>query len=201
MAGDKMIEAHSSNIRADNMKSIYIVLSQTKTYPARAIRFYTHEPYAHASIAFDEGLEEMYSFARRGIYNPFNAGFIREYIDRGIFGRYGSTSCSIFRLQISEQQYDSIRNEIEIFNQNKDTYSYNYLGLIGAAFNIPIQSKQRYFCSQFVAYVLEQSGIEIFDKNYALVKPRDIRINPYLATVYEGRLSKYREDKKKYQIA
>ena len=201
MANDRMIENYIFKTRVDNMKSIYIVLSQTKTYPARAIRFYTHEPYAHASIAFDEGLEEMYSFARRGIYNPFNAGFIREYIDKGIFGRYGSTSCSIFRLQISEQQYDSIRNEIEIFNQNKDTYSYNYLGLIGAAFNIPIQSKQRYFCSQFVAYVLEQSGIEIFDKNYALVKPRDIRINPYLATVYEGRLSKYRTHKKKYQIA
>ena len=66
-----------------NYENIYIVLTQTKTYPARAIRLYTQEPYAHASIAFDENLEEMYSFARRGVYNPFNAGFIREDIDKG----------------------------------------------------------------------------------------------------------------------
>ena len=77
-------------------RTIYIVLTQTKTYPARAIKLYTKEPFAHASIAFDENLEEMYSFARRGKYNPFNAGFIREYIDRGVFGRFKSTRCSIY---------------------------------------------------------------------------------------------------------
>lgn len=195
---------NSSNIlytKTRCYRNIYIMLSQTSTYPARAIRLYTHEPYAHASIAFDEDLEEMYSFARRGIYNPFNAGFIREYIDRGVFGRFSSTACSIFRLQITEQQYINIRNEIDVFKRNRDDYSYNYLGLIGAAFNIPIRSKQRYFCSQFVAYVLEQSGISIFNKSYALVKPRDIRVNPYLSVLYEGRLSMYRSYRKKYQIA
>lgn len=188
-------------INSDNLKPIYIVLSQTKTYPARAIRLYTHEPYAHASISFDEDLEEMYSFARRGIYNPFNAGFIREYIDKGVFGRYRSTECSIFRLCITEQQYIRLRGVIDTFKQNEDIYSYNYLGLIGAAFNIPICSKHRYFCSQFVAYVLEQSNIHIFQKNYALVKPRDIRVNPHLDSVYKGRLSLYKYHKNKYQIA
>lgn len=187
--------------KVDSNRNVYIVLSQTKTYPARAIRLYTHEPYAHASIAFDEGLEEMYSFARRGRYNPFNAGFIREYIDKGVFGRFNTTTCSIYRLQITEQQYTCLRKEIDIFNQNKNDYSYNYIGLIGAAFNIPVRARQRYFCSQFVAYVLERSGINIFNKNYALVKPRDIRINPALDTIYEGRLSLYRVYRRKYQIA
>lgn len=182
-------------------KFIYIVLSQTRTYPARAIRLYTQEPYAHASIAFDEDLDEMYSFARRGVYNPFNAGFIREHVDQGVFGRYRTTECSIYKLKITDEQYYRLRKEIDIFNKNKNTYSYNYLGLIGAAFNIPIRSKQRYFCSQFVAYVLERSGIHILDKTYALVKPRDIRICPYLSTIYEGRLSQYREYKKKYSLA
>jgi hypothetical protein len=90
---------------------------------------------------------------------------------------------------------------VDIFNKNKKAYSYNYLGLIGAAFNIPIRSKQRYFCSQFVAYVLERSGIRIFNKNYALVKPRDIRVNPYLVSIYEGILSEYRSYKRRYQPA
>lgn len=196
-----MMDDINIETKANLTRNVYIVLSQTRTYPARAIRLYTNEPYAHASIAFDEDLEEMYSFARRGIYNPFNAGFIREYIDKGVFGRCNTTACSIYRLQISEDQYTRLRKEIEIFNQNKNTYSYNYLGLIGAAFNIPIRSRQKYFCSQFVAYVLKQSDIHIFSKNYALVKPRDIRVNSNLTSIYEGRLSQYRVYRKKYQTA
>lgn len=182
-------------------KEIYIVLTQTSTLPSRAIRLYTHEPYAHASIAFDEELMEMYSFARRGIYNPFNAGFIREYIDKGVFGRFESTDCRIYSLRITVQQYNELRRVIEVFNENRHSYSYNYLGLIAAAFNIPIRSKQRYFCSQFVAYVLYQSGIHIFNKNIALVKPKDIRINPNLELRYEGKLSQYRTHRKRFQIA
>lgn len=185
----------------NGFRDVFIVLTQTKTYPARAIRFYTHEPYAHASIAFDDDLKEMYSFARRGIYNPFNAGFIREHIDKGIFGKFTSTTCSIYRIQITRQQYINLKDEIEVFKQNQEDYSYNYLGLLGAAFNIPVRSKQRYFCSQFVAYVLEQSGIHIFNKNYGLVKPRDIRVNPNLICVYRGRLSDYRLYKSVFQIA
>lgn len=187
--------------RKSHTKNVYIVLTQTQTYPARAIRFYTHEPYAHASIAFDEDLEEMYSFARKGIYNPFNAGFIREHLDRGIFGRFSSTSCGIYRLQVTDEQCLRLKKLIEKFNLNKEVYSYNYLGLIGAAFNIPIQSKNKYFCSQFVAYVLEESGIHIFDKSYALVKPRDIRINPRLKSVYQGKLSEYRMNRKNLRMA
>lgn len=180
------------NIRGKACKNVYIVLTQTQTYPARLIHLYTNEPYAHASIAFDEDLEEMYSFARRGIWNPFNAGFIREDINNGIFGKFHSTTCNIYRLKITENQYIRLREEIDIFNQNKEAYSYNYLGLVGAAFNIPVKAKQRYFCSQFVAYVLEQSGIKIFYKSYALVKPRDIRLNPKLKSIYRGRLAEYR---------
>lgn len=191
----------ANNIKMVTLNKVYIVLTQTNTYPARIIRFYTNEPYAHASIAFDEDLEEMYSFARRGIYNPFNAGFIREYIDKGVFGRFDSTTCSIYQLQITAEQYLRLRREIEVFKQNKEAYSYNYLGLLGAAFNIPIRSRQRYFCSQFVAYILKKSGINIFHKSYVLIKPKDIRINPYLELIYQGRLSEYRIYKNKFQPA
>ena len=184
-----------------NLRNVYIVLTQTNTYPARAIRFYTNEPYAHASISFDEDLKEMYSFARKGIYNPFNAGFIRENIEEGVFGRFSSTTCCVYRLQITNTQYHKLREVINEFRYNKDAYSYNYLGLIGAAFNIPVKSKQKYFCSQFVAYVLEQSGINIFEKNYAMVKPKDIRVNPKLESIYHGRLSEYRTHKRKIKLA
>lgn len=178
-------------------RTVYIVLTLTQTYPARVIHLYTSEPYAHASIAFDEDLEEMYSFARRGIWNPFNAGFVEEDITNGIFGKYTSTTCNIYQLKITESQYIKLRKEIEIFKCNKEDYSYNYLGLLGAAVNIPIQLGQRYFCSQFVAHILERSDIKIFSKECALVKPSDIRLNPRLKSIYRGKLSDYRVIKEK----
>ena len=183
--------------REKKNKTVYIVLTLTQTYPARVIHLYTSEPYAHASIAFDEDLEEMYSFARRGIWNPFNAGFVEEDITNGIFGKYTSTTCNIYQLKITENQYIKLREEVEIFRCNKRDYSYNYLGLIGAAVNVPIQTRQRYFCSQFVAYILERSDINIFNKNCALVKPSDIRLNTRLKSIYIGKLADYRIVKEK----
>ncbi|NLJ97514.1 MAG: hypothetical protein GX321_10220 [Clostridiales bacterium] len=200
MKNRKTIKYPKDNKNIDRRR-IYILLSQTNTYPARAIHFYTKEPYAHASIAFDENLEEMYSFARRGLYNPFNAGFIREHIDSGVFARFSSTTCCVYELQITNKQYYNLRQEINVFIENKDSYSYNYLGLLGAAFNIPIKSKQRYFCSQFVAYLLQQSEINIFNKDYSLIKPRDIRVNPYLKPIYQGKLAEYRIYKRKFKMA
>ncbi|HKL98557.1 MAG TPA: hypothetical protein VJZ06_01460 [Mobilitalea sp.] len=190
----------SNRQKNSKCKNVYIVLTQTQTYPARAIHLYTNEPYAHASIAFDDELDEMYSFARRGTWNPFNAGFIAEDINNGIYAKFRSTTCNIYRLKITENQYTKLREEIEIFKQNKDDYSYNFLGILGVALNIPVKSKQRYFCSQFVAYVLERSDIKIFNKNYALVKPRDIRLNPKLKSIYRGKLAEYRVKRNEYLV-
>ncbi len=180
-----------------NYKNIYIVLTLTRTFPARVIHLYTQEPYAHASLAFDEDLEEMYSFARKGIWNPFNAGFIREDINNGLFAKHQSTKCSIYSLKVSESQYINLREVIDVFKRNEDKYSYNYLGLLAASMNIPVQTREKYFCSQFVAYVLEYSGISIFDKGYECIKPRDIRVNSNLELLYQGKLSKYRSYKNK----
>lgn len=189
----KLIKHKKDIVKKDKKsKKIYIVLSQTYTYPARMIHFYTSEPYSHASLAFDEELNEMYSFARRGLRNPFNAGFVEEDINHGIFGKCTSTICNVYQLKITQEQYNKLREEIEVFKMNKDDYSYNFLGVLGVALNVPIKTKQRYFCSQFVAYILEKSDIHIFNKNCSLVRPRDIRLNPRLKSIYKGKLADYR---------
>jgi hypothetical protein len=173
-------------------KTVYIVLSQTQTFPSKLIRLYTRKPYAHASLAFDERLEEMYSFARRGIWNPFNAGFIREYIYEGIFGKFTDTKCCVYRVNVNEEQYNKIRGTVKEFIENSGSYSYNYIGVIGVAINYPITRSKRYFCSQFVAYVMEMAGINTTGKIPALVTPDDIAKCKELEPIYVGRLHEYR---------
>lgn len=49
-----------------------------------------------------------------------------------------------------------------------------------------------YFCSQFVAAVLRNAGVDIFHKKPGLVKPGDFRKCTMLKPVFTGRLADYR---------
>lgn len=174
-------------------REVYIMLSQTRTYFARLIKLYTREPYAHASIAFDEDLEEMYSFARLRPKNPFITGFVEEDITSGVFGACTETSCCVYSLKVTEEQYARLKSEVEIFKKNRNKYSYNFLGIAGVMIHKPINSENRYFCSQFVAYILDKGGINLFNKDSGLVRPFDIRVCPKLKKVYQGKLIDYRQ--------
>ena len=57
------------------MKKIYIILTFTGTALSRIIKLSTKDEFAHASIALDSELKEMYSFGRLNPYNPFFGGF------------------------------------------------------------------------------------------------------------------------------
>ena len=179
--------------RAQKNREVYIMLSQTRTYFARLIKLYTREPYAHASIAFDEDLEEMYSFARLRPKNPFISGFLEEDITSGVFGACTETTCCVYSLKVTEEQYARLKSEVEIFKKNRNKYSYNFLGIVGVMIHKPINSENRYFCSQFVAYILDKGGINLFNKDSGLVRPFDIRVCPKLKKVYQGKLVNYRQ--------
>lgn len=90
----------------DESKKVYILLSKTKTVPSNLIKLMTREPYCHTSLALDISLDEMYSFARKGVYNPFNSGFISENIEKGIFGKHKGTRCAVYELKVTSKQYD-----------------------------------------------------------------------------------------------
>ena len=62
------------------MKYVYVFLTRTGTKVADIIGAITGDRFAHASVSLDRELNELYSFARRGIYNPLFSGFEKENI-------------------------------------------------------------------------------------------------------------------------
>src|SRR5699024_8215003 len=114
---------------------------------------YTKGDYTHVSISFDKDLKELYSFGRLKPYNPIFAGFVKEDIINGTYGRFPNTRCALYSLKINEIQHQKLQKELNRFKREADKYGYNFLGLIGAMFNHPIQRKYSYFCSQFVSEV------------------------------------------------
>lgn len=176
-------------------RNIYILLTDTGTWFSRMIKCYTKAPYNHASISLDENLEELYSFGRKVYYNPLSAGFIKEGVDRGVFLYKKNTECIIYKMVVSESQYDEILKRIAQFKYFEDQYRYNLLGVMGIAMNKRIIRKNAFTCSQFVASMIATSGIHEFEKYIELITPNDITKIPQLQLIYEGKLCNYHQEK------
>lgn len=172
-------------------KTVYVLLTDTGTLLNRTIKNFTNAPYNHVSIVFDEKLDEIYSFGRKYPRNPLIAGFIKEDIYFGTYRYFDNTRCVLSKIDVSPKEYNRIRDVIQSFNNNKDIYSYNFLGLVGVAVRRPINQRNKYFCSQFIAEVFEQSGLDLWNLPPPLITPNDFLIHPRFELLYEGRLYDY----------
>ncbi|MDP4096334.1 hypothetical protein OIN60_06075 [Paenibacillus sp. P96] len=172
-------------------RSVFILLTNTGTLFTRVIQTYTKAPYNHASISFDRELSELYSFGRKHPNNPLDGGFVKEDIKTGTFSKYPNTTCVIYELRVTEREVEKMKRVLRIFIRSRQRYMYNLLGVIGVALKEPVEFSNSYFCSQFVAEILQRSGIKIWNKLPALITPDDFRQSDRLRLVYEGKLSEY----------
>lgn len=177
-------------------KTIYIVLTDTGTVLSKMIGMYTGNGLNHASIAFDEGLTEMYSFGRKYQSNPFIAGFVKENATSRIFQ---GANCVIYSCQVNEGEFERIRNKIRYIEKHKEQYRYNFIGLFGVAMNRGINRERAFFCSQFVATVMNEGDSPLFAVSPSLVQPRHFTEAACLQEVYEGDLQSYLDMKRGQQ--
>ena len=175
------------------MKKIYIILTHTGTTLSKIIKGFTKDDFSHVSIALDIELKEMYSFGRLNPYNPFWGGFVHEYIDKGTFKRFYKTIAKIYSLEITEQQYESIKNNIEQIKNDKENYKFNIIGLFAAGFHKKIKKQKTFYCAEFVKYVMEKADIKTDLPD--IVKPEDFKNINELQEIYGGLLRKYQPPK------
>ncbi|MGG1876087.1 hypothetical protein ABDI30_00565 [Paenibacillus cisolokensis] len=172
-------------------RNIYVLLTDTGTMFTRLIKRVTAAPYNHASIALDEKLSEVYSFGRKCPGNPWIGGFVEENVYEGTFRNFPSTRCALLRLELSQLQYDEVNRVIRHYKEEEDDYRYNLIGLFGLLMRLDITRDKSYFCSQFVAETLRQSGVRLWDRSSTVVTPHDFMLHPALTVVYEGMLYDY----------
>lgn len=178
---------------AMNQKYVYVLLTRTNTIVAKLIRLYTREPFSHASIALDMQLDELYSFARKQRFNPLNSGFIKENIDKGVFGADKKVYCGVYEIPVTEEQYEHICREIQHFRNNMDDYGYNYLGLFCAMIGKDIEDGIHFMCSQFVYHVFLKCGVKLFARRKGPIRPFHFHTNLKDRQIYTGNLHQYRE--------
>lgn len=174
------------------MPKIYIVLTQTGTYLSKVIKKVTGNKYNHVSISLKEDLSGMYSFGRRNPYNALVAGFIQESPKFGTFKRFKNTVCQILELEISEESYRIIEDIVKRFYEERDRFKFNMIGIIMASKKINYQKTYRkFYCSQFVRYLLVCAHIIPDDFFGKVVTPQDFALLPNAVSVYEGLLREY----------
>lgn len=177
------------------MKGIYIVLSHTGTTLSKIIKAFTKDEFSHVSISLDIDAKEMYSFGRLRAYNAFIAGFVHEYINKGTFRRFRNTMSKIYYLEVTNEQYDKIKNIIEQMKAEKEKYKFNILGLFAAGFHKKIGKKGSFYCAEFVKYLMDEAEIET--NLPEVVKPEDFKQLENLEEIYSGLLRQYPFSKRK----
>lgn len=168
-------------------RTVYILLTDTGTFFTKMIKFFTKQPLNHASIAFDPQLRAVYSFGRKQQLNPFVGGFVDEDVRSGLFLE---AKCALYSCSFTEEQYQLMVSKVKEIEEEKEDYKYNFLGLFAVLFNKKMDRDKAYFCSQFVATILNESGKDLhFNKPLSLVTPHDLHKLSSFQLEFQGKLS------------
>ena len=174
------------------MKKIYVVQMSTNTVPARIVSLFTMYKYSHIAISFDKSCDVLYSFGRRNLYLALDGGFTIEKKNGKFFKKFNKTKCRVYEASVTDSQYDYLYNVISCMKNNQDSYKYDFLGIILRYIGVPITFKNKYVCSYFVAKLLNDSDICVFDKDICFVKPKDFEKIDCLNLIYNGKYLLYR---------
>ena len=170
------------------MKKIYILLSRTGTLPSRLIHLSLGGAFTHASIALTPETDKLFSFARRTLHNPLNAGFILEDTQTFVFAKHPEGICAVYALDVSEDAYKNMEKILCSFILEKHRYGYNFLGAIPSKLGIKWSRKYHFTCSQFVAFVLYASNAAKLPKHYSLMMPNDFLDIENITQIYSGKI-------------
>lgn len=130
------------------MHQISILLTKYSDWISTLVYHVGGQGFTHCSIALEEDQNTYYSFNYRG----FAAETIEKHRRRGV----KNSRC--IQLQVSDEAYQRIRQKIQVMLQNRSAYRYTRLGLFFCILHVPFRWKGHYFCSQFVAELLRESG-------------------------------------------
>ena len=134
------------------MKNVYVLLTRAQTATSALIHLATGDLYTHVSLAYDDSLESLCSFARLYYPLPFPGGLIREEIRKGHFSHFKNVHCVLLSLPVTDEVHRNIKNCVQAMVRDRGNYRYSYLGAAFCRVGIATRRRsKRYFCSQFVA--------------------------------------------------
>ena len=170
------------------MKQVYVLASKTGTVTSRLVHTFTQGTFTHSSLALTPETDKFYSYARRRLYNFLVAGVINEDIHTFVFARFPESDCALFEIDVSDEDYERIKAQIDYCLENYDKATYSFIGAGLMRLGIIWRRKLKFTCSQFVAVCLSKAeGIKL-PKDPYLMLPHDFPKIEGARKIYEGKL-------------
>ena len=199
---DKIDEAATDNKK---LYPVYIMLVHSGTTVSNVIKAVSHSEFSHASISFDSSMDQMYSFARKDPRNPFIGGFRFESIGKGFYDQK-EIPYAVYMVPCTESQIKKMKKRLSFFEKSATKFKFDFTGLIKNYLGIVDNPEYRWFCSRFVADILNAGAPK--NKPYieepSLQDPDDFKNDEYAHFVVSGsNLMKYDQklvDKRTRQI-
>ena len=114
-------------------------------------------------------------------------------IDKGTYKRFYKTMARVYSYEVTEEQYEKLKNNIKQIEANKEDYKFNIVGLVAVGFHKKIGKEKSFSCAEFVKYVIEKANI---DMNLpTIIKPEDFKNVNGLQEIYSGFFRKYNYSK------
>lgn len=130
-------------------RRISVLLTKQNRLFSKAIYWITGRKYTHASIRLEDMGEYFFSFNFKGLCAEHPKCFSQKRTLKSI----------LYQIEVTESIYEEIRTRLEGFWAHKEAYRYSRLGLCLCLMRIPHNSPGNYFCSQFVADLLERAQV------------------------------------------
>lgn len=169
-------------------RTVYILLTRSETWFSRLIHFATADDFTHVSIGLEGPAGPFYSFARKNPSTALPAGLVEERAGRGFFRRHPGIPCALYALEVDEAAYAALKRKVKGMYERREEYHYNLLGAVSCFFRLPLERRRHYFCSEFVAEVLAESGAAELSQPPALTRPMDFSRMSALRPVLRGRV-------------
>ena len=121
--------------------------------------------FTHASIAFDEDSDHYYSFNFKGFKREYRTSLKKR-----------PREMKRYQVAVTEEQYQELKKIITAIEDDKARYGYSRLGVSLCLFKLPnlTNGEEDFFCSQFVAKILDETGVIHVKKAYGNITPNDL---------------------------
>ena len=165
----------SSNSNS-RMKAIYIVPMYTGSSPlTKIIKGVTGDEFSHVCIGFNIKLEPIYSFGSTAkSLNPDikSIGFVKMNPSSDFFRDNIRASYEVWHMEVTPEEYEKMLAKVKYVEEHQKQYGYDWLGLIRNFFGKKSERSFKYFCSGFVADVINAG--RPLPKTYSEYRPQDM---------------------------
>lgn len=151
---------------------------------------HTQFDYTHASIGLEEDLNTFYSFMHKG--------FIVEKATRYLKPNREPFPCALYEIEVSRKTYRRVKKLLLAYHARKKFLQYTHFSLFWCFLHIPWRLPNRYFCTMFVAEVLQRGNVVHLPKHCAICLPKDFHNLKETQLVFTGDMQSFVDH---YQLA